>query len=90
MFTGKHEPSASAELRRSAETCLDSVSRLVRSGQVTGDLRVEDVDTQSTVMFATLQGLALLTAGGMVARAELDALTEKAVAVLLDGLTPRV
>lgn len=89
MFTGKHESYASEELRRSAARCFDSVNRLVRGGQDTGDLRAADLNTQSTVMFATLQGLATLTAGGMIARGELDGLTRSAVEVLLDGLTPR-
>lgn len=89
MFTGKHESYASEELRRSADACFDSMIGLVRGGQDTGDLRAADLNTQSTVMFATLQGLATLTAGGMIGRDELEAVTESAVATLLDGLTPR-
>lgn len=88
MFTGKHQAYASAELGAAAEECFDLMLALVRAGQERGELAPDDLSSVSTVLFATLQGLAALTTGDLIDKNELGPLTAYAVQTLLRGLSP--
>jgi AcrR family transcriptional regulator len=88
MVTGKHQAYASAELGAAADECFGLMLALVGAGQAHGQLEPDDLAAVSTVLFATLQGLAALTTGGMIDKDDLDRLTAYAVRTLLRGLAP--
>jgi AcrR family transcriptional regulator len=88
MFTGKHQAYASAELGAAADECFGLMLALVGEGQARGELNPGDLAAVSTVLFATLQGLAALTTGGMIEMDDLEKLTAYAVRTLLRGLAP--
>ncbi len=88
MFTGKHQAYASAELGAAAEECFGPMLALVRAGQQRGELVPDDLAFVSTVLFATLQGLAALRTGDLIDENELGPLTAYAVQTLLRGLSP--
>jgi AcrR family transcriptional regulator len=88
MFTGKHQSYASAELMAAAERCFDLMFAVVNRGQELGELAADDLSSVSTVLFATLQGLAALTTGDLIDEDDLETLTAYAVQTLLRGLAP--
>jgi len=88
MFTGKHQAYASAELGAAAEECFELMFAVVRAGQQGGEIAPADLTSVSTVLFATLQGLAALTTGDLIDKNELGPLTTYAVQTLLRGLSP--
>jgi AcrR family transcriptional regulator len=88
MFTGKHQPDASADLRLAANSSFDLMFALVREGQAAGELAAGDLEQIGTVFFALLQGITSLANTDMLDRSQLDTLTAYCLESLLRGLAP--
>jgi hypothetical protein len=58
---------------------------LIEQGQHEGLLETGDPERVGLVLFATIQGIAALITGGMVALDQLDELTADAIAYFLRG-----
>jgi AcrR family transcriptional regulator len=84
MFAGKHrEPSGT--LQQAAEHAFSVLLELIEQGQANGVLERGEPERVGLVLFATVQGIAALVTGGMVAAGQVEELLADAVAHFLRG-----
>ena len=84
MFAGKHrEPSGA--LHEAADRAFSVLLGLIEQGQAVGALEPGEPERVGLVLFATIQGIAALVTGGMVAAEQLDELVADAIAHFLRG-----
>ncbi|HEY4894880.1 MAG TPA: TetR/AcrR family transcriptional regulator [Solirubrobacteraceae bacterium] len=84
MFAGKHrEPSGA--LAEAADRAFSVLLGLIEQGQAVGALEPGEPERVGLVLFATIQGIAALVTGGMVAAEQLDELVADAIAHFLRG-----
>lgn len=86
MFTIKHEEGASAALVDTARRAIDSTVALLARGQAEGEVAPGDPERLAQVVFATVQGVAMLVTGGLLDGTTATELTDSAVDVLLRAL----
>jgi AcrR family transcriptional regulator len=84
MFAGKHKQ-PSGELQQAAESAFAVMLELIEQGQREGALDSGEPERVGLVLFATIQGIAALVTGGMVAAAQVDELVADAIAHFLRG-----
>jgi AcrR family transcriptional regulator len=84
MFAGKHRQ-PSGTLSQAADHAFSAMFALIHQGQADGALQSGDPERVGRVLFATIQGIAALIAGGMIAAEELDELVADAIANFLRG-----
>jgi AcrR family transcriptional regulator len=84
MFAGKHKQ-PSGELQQAAESAFAVMLELIEQGQREDVLDRGDPERVGLVLFATIQGIAALVTGGMVAAEQLDDLVADAIAHFLRG-----
>jgi AcrR family transcriptional regulator len=84
MFAGKHREGAEA-LVEASENTFSVMLDLMVQGQSVGVLEAGDPERVGLVMFATIQGIAALVAGDMVAADQVGPLVDDAVAMFLRG-----
>jgi AcrR family transcriptional regulator len=84
MFAGKHRESADA-LVQAADCAFAVLFDIIHQGQAEGELESGDPERVGLVLFATVQGIAALVTGGMVAADQLDWLLPDAIAHFLRG-----
>jgi AcrR family transcriptional regulator len=84
MFTGKaHEQTG--VLHAAAERAFAVLLELISQGQREGVLEEGDPERVGLVLFATMQGIAALVSGGIVAREQIDELVADAIERFLRG-----
>jgi AcrR family transcriptional regulator len=84
MFAGKHREPAGA-LHEAAEDAFAVLFELIEQGQREGALEAGEPERVGLVLFATIQGIAALLNGGMVAAEQLEELVADAIAHFLRG-----
>jgi AcrR family transcriptional regulator len=84
MFAGKHREQA-GHLHDAAERAFSVMLELIAQGQQQGALEAGDPERVGLVLFATVQGIATLVTGGIVATEQLDELLGDAVERFLRG-----
>ncbi len=84
MFTGKHREGAD-RLVAAADAPFGMMHDLIAQGQAQGVLEPGDPQRVGVVLFATLQGIATLVNGNLVAPELLDGLVETAVDQFVRG-----
>ncbi len=84
MFAGKHKQ-PSGELQQAAESAFAVMLELIEQGQREGALDSGEPERVGLVLFATIQGIAALVTGGMVAAEQVDELVADAIAHFLRG-----
>jgi AcrR family transcriptional regulator len=84
MFAGKHRELAGA-LHEAADRAFSVILELIEQGQAEGVLEHGQPERVGLVLFATIQGIAALVTGGMVAAEQLDELVADAIAHFLRG-----
>jgi AcrR family transcriptional regulator len=84
MFASKHgEPTRT--LHEAADRAFSVMLELIDQGQAEGAIEPGDPERVGMVLFATIQGIAALVTGGMVAAEELDELVADAIEHFLRG-----
>lgn len=84
MFAVKHREGAGV-LQEAAESTFAVMLEVVIQGQAEGRLEPGDPERVGLVLFATIQGIAALLTGGMVAPEQLDELLSDSIAHFLRG-----
>jgi AcrR family transcriptional regulator len=84
MFAGKHREE-SGTLHEAADRAFSVLLELIAQGQAQGALEAGEPERVGLVLFATVQGIAALVTGGMVAEAQVDELVADAIAHFLRG-----
>ncbi|MCK1815035.1 TetR/AcrR family transcriptional regulator [Streptomyces sp. XM4011] len=84
MFAGKHRVGAE-RIVEAAAVPFGLLHDLIRQGQEEGVLEPGDVQRTGVVLFATMQGIAALVNGALVAPELLDGIVETAVDQFLRG-----
>jgi AcrR family transcriptional regulator len=84
MFAAKHAEQLDT-LPAAVEGAFAVMLALIEQGQHEGLLETGDPERVGLVLFATIQGIAALITGGMVALDQLDELTADAIAYFLRG-----
>ena len=84
MFAGKHGENSGA-LNAAAERAFAVMLELIEQGQADGAIESGEPERVGLVLFATIQGIAALVSGGMVAAGQLDELVADAIAHFLRG-----
>ena len=84
MFAGKHGDS-SGSLEEAAEQAFSVLFELILEGQDEGALEPGEPKRVGLVLFATIQGIAALVTGGMVAEDEVGELVGDAIDRFLRG-----
>jgi AcrR family transcriptional regulator len=84
MFTGK-EHEQTGVLHAAAERAFAVLLELIGQGQSEGALEEGDPERVGLVLFATMQGIAALVTGGIVAREQIDELVADAIERFLRG-----
>jgi AcrR family transcriptional regulator len=84
MFAGKHGTQAEA-LAEVADRAFSVMRELIEQGQAEGFIEPGEPDRVGLVLYATIQGIAALITGGMIALEQLDELVSDAVARFLRG-----
>jgi AcrR family transcriptional regulator len=87
MFAGKHREQ-SGGLHEAADRAFSVMLELIQQGQADGVLERGEPDRVGLVLFATIQGIAVLVTGGMVHAEQLDELVTDAIAHFLRGSRP--
>jgi AcrR family transcriptional regulator len=82
MFAGKHREGSGA-LHEASEHAFAVMLELIAQGQAQGALEPGEPERVGLVLFATIQGIAALVTGGLVAAEQLDGLVADAVARFL-------
>lgn len=89
MFASKHGDHAD-QLERAADDAFSAMLELLVRGQADGILPAGDPERVGLIHLATIQGIASLVNGGMVAPEQVDGLVEDAVAQMLSpAVRPR-
>jgi Tetracyclin repressor-like, C-terminal domain len=84
MFAGKHREQSGA-LHEAADRAFSVILELIEQGQAGGAVERGEPERVGLVLFATIQGIATLVAGGVVQADQLDELVADAVAHFLRG-----
>jgi AcrR family transcriptional regulator len=84
MFASKHGEHSQA-LHEAAFGAFSVMLELIEQGQAAGAIERGEPERVGLVMFATIQGIATLVTGGMVAAEQLDWLVADAIAHFLRG-----
>lgn len=84
MFAGKHADPSGA-LEDAATAAFAVMLGLIEQGQREGVLEAGDPERVGIVLFATMQGIAALTTGGLVEEALLDGIVPDAIGYFLRG-----
>lgn len=84
MFAVKHREQVGA-LQEAAERAFSVMLEVILQGQAEGRLEPGDPERVGLVLFATIQGIAALLTGGMVAPEQLDELLDDSIAHFLRG-----
>jgi AcrR family transcriptional regulator len=84
MFAVKHREQADA-LQQAAEQAFSVMLEVILQGQAEGQLEPGDPERVGLVLFATIQGIAALVTGHMVAPEQLDELLGDSIAHFLRG-----
>jgi AcrR family transcriptional regulator len=84
MFAGKHQEQ-STQLHEAADRAFSVLLELIEQGQAEAVLEPGDPERVGLVLFATVQGIAALVTGGMIAPEQSDELVVDAVAHFLRG-----
>jgi AcrR family transcriptional regulator len=84
MFAGKHREE-SGTLHEAADRAFSVLLELIAQGQEQGALESGEPERVGLVLFATVQGIAALVTGGMVADEQVDELVADAIAHFLRG-----
>ncbi len=84
MFASKHSGESPA-LHGAADRAFSVMLGLIEQGQAEGALEAGEPERVGLVLFATIQGIATLIAGGMIDAAQLDELAADAIARFLRG-----
>ncbi|MFG1924716.1 TetR/AcrR family transcriptional regulator [Cryptosporangium sp. NPDC048952] len=84
MFAGKHGPGAE-QVERAAAPMLALIYGVIAEGQTAGALPAGAPEQVGLVLFATLQGIAVLANGEMVPAGAVDGLVETAVEQFVRG-----
>jgi AcrR family transcriptional regulator len=84
MFAGKNREE-SGTLHEAADRAFAVLLELIAQGQAQGALEPGEPERVGLVLFATMQGIAALVTGGMVADEQVDELVTDAVAHFLRG-----
>ncbi len=84
MFAGKHGEQSRA-LKEAADRAFSVMLELIEQGQADGALEPGEPKRVGLVLFATIQGIAALVAGGMVDVDQLDELVADAIGHFLRG-----
>jgi AcrR family transcriptional regulator len=84
MFAVKHREQAGA-LQEAAERTFSVMLEVILQGQAEERLEPGDPERVGLVLFATIQGIAALLTGGMVAAEQLDELLDDSIAHFLRG-----
>jgi AcrR family transcriptional regulator len=87
MYTSKHRPGAT-RIVAAAEAPFGRMRDLILRGQERGALQAGDPERIGIVLFATLQGIATLINGSLVAPELLDDIVDTAVEQFLRGARP--
>ena len=86
MFAGKHRDDAAAgALQAASERAFGVLFELIEQGQAEGTLEQGEPERVGLVLFATVQGIAALVTGGMVAAEQTDAIVADAIGSFLRG-----
>ena len=86
MFAAKHrEEETAGTLEQAAQRAFRVMLELIERGQVEGWLETGDPERVGLVLFATIQGIATLTSGGMIDAGQVDQVTADAIASFLRG-----
>ena len=88
MFAGKQREGAD-RVRESADRAVAIALEAIAAAQSAGELHPGDPGRVAVVMLATLQGLAAMANGDLIAGAPVDEVVGDAIDQLLDGLLPR-
>jgi AcrR family transcriptional regulator len=88
MFAGKQRADAD-HVRETADRAFAVPIAVIAEAQATGELAPGDPGRVAIAAFATLQGLATMANGDMLAGAPVDTVVPDAIDQLLDGLRPR-
>ena len=84
MFASKHQ-APSAQLEQAGERAFSVILGLIERGQAVGALPAGEPERVGLLLFATMQGIAALVAGGMVGADQRDELVADAVAHFIAG-----
>jgi len=84
MFASKHGENSEA-LNEVAERSFSVMLELIEQGQAEGAIESGEPERVGLVLFATIQGIAALLSGGMVAAEQLDELLADAITHFLRG-----
>ena len=88
MFAGKHR-TPDGPLHDAAYAAFAPVVALLAEGQEAGEIVPGPIEDSGTALLATLQGIAAMVTGGLLAADELERTVPRVVGTLLDGLRPR-
>jgi AcrR family transcriptional regulator len=84
MFASKHAQQSQA-FHEAAERAFSVMLELIEQGQAEGAIEPGEPERVGMVLFATIQGIAALVTGGMVAAEQLDELVADSIAHFLRG-----
>lgn len=84
MFAGKHREQSGA-LNEAAERAFSVMLELIEQGQLEGVLERGEPKRVGLVLFATIQGIAALVTGGLVAAEQIDELVADVIERFLRG-----
>jgi AcrR family transcriptional regulator len=84
MFAGKHHDAPGA-VDEASERAFSVLFELIEQGQSDGVLEPGQPERVGLVLFATIQGIAALVSGGMIAPGQVDELLADAIAHFLRG-----
>ncbi|MUN53885.1 TetR family transcriptional regulator [Kocuria koreensis] len=87
MNAAKHEPDT-PQITRAAEEAFAPLVELIEEGQAIHALQAGPVDEIGMILYATVNGLAIMVNNGLLDTDRLDALVEDAVAQFLRGAAP--
>jgi AcrR family transcriptional regulator len=87
MFTRKERPAATA-LRAAADRTFAAPSALIAEATEAGEIDGTDPDRVAMAVLVTLQGLAAVVAGDMIADRSVDSVVSATIQTLVRGLRP--
>jgi AcrR family transcriptional regulator len=85
MFASKHGEQQSEAFHEAADRAFSVMLELIEQGQAEAAIEPGEPERVGMVLFATIQGIAALVTGGMVAAEQLDELVADAIAHFLRG-----
>ncbi|WP_033290544.1 TetR/AcrR family transcriptional regulator [Amycolatopsis jejuensis] len=84
MNSSKHR-TETGPVTRSAEAAFGQMAELIHEGQAHGDLAPGDPDRIGIILYATVQGIAMMVNNKMIGRDQLDSIVEAAIEQFLHG-----